>query len=174
MSSSDNLIAQNILGQIPASRGILWEKIENFKNKISVIEGALTHKPGDEQSEGLKKTAPLKHHFEGGLYTREIFMPKGAVIVSLIHKQEHPSFLLKGELSYLTDDGEIVRVKAPHTVFTKKGTQRVFYIHEDVEWSCVHKTNATNVLDAELELFTNNYRELPSDVINIKKEIWQQ
>lgn len=55
MSSSDNLIAQNILGQIPASRGILWEKIENFKNKISVIEGALTHKPGDEQSEGLKK-----------------------------------------------------------------------------------------------------------------------
>ena len=63
MSSSDNLIAQNILGQIPASRGILWEKIENFKNKISIIEGALTHNPGDEQSEGLKKNSSFKTPF---------------------------------------------------------------------------------------------------------------
>ena len=39
---------------------------------------------------------PLNHRLKDGLYTREIFMPKGTLVVSFIHKQSHPSFFLKG------------------------------------------------------------------------------
>tara|TARA_R100000935_G_scaffold55678_1_gene85872 strand:+ start:11825 stop:12319 length:495 start_codon:yes stop_codon:yes gene_type:complete len=160
MKDKEVLIAENILGNISKAPGVLYKKIDDFKLQIEKIDGALTHKAGEEQSKGLKEVAPLKHKFEGGMYTREMFMPKGAFIVSMIHRTQHPSFLLKGEVSYITDEGEVKRLKAPTTVFTQKGTQRVFYVHKDSIWTCVYKTNATNVKDAELDIYANNYKEL--------------
>ena len=122
----------------------------------------------------MKQIAPLKQNIEGGLYTREIFMPKGSVVVSMIHKQQHPSFLLKGELSYLTDEGEVVRIKAPHKIFTQIGTQRVLYIHEDSEWCCVYKTDAKTFEEAEADVYTNDYRDLPKELIEKNKKLWQE
>ena len=117
---------------------------------------------------------PLQQHLEGGLYTREIFMPKGAVVVSMIHKQQHPSFLLKGELSYLTDEGEIKRITAPHKIFTQTGTQRVLYIHKDSEWCCVYKTNAKTFEEAESDVYADKFTELPKELINKTKKLWQE
>tara|TARA_R100001443_G_C3350262_1_gene176694 strand:+ start:450 stop:959 length:510 start_codon:yes stop_codon:yes gene_type:complete len=165
MQESEVVVIDNILEGISKSPGVLYDKIADFRYHIEQLEETLAHKAGDEQSDGLKKVAPLKHYFEGGLYTRELTMPKGSFIISLIHKKEHPSFLLKGEVSYITDEGEVKKLTAPATVFTKKGTQRVFYVHKDSVWTCVNKTDATNVKDAELELYANNYEEL----INNKK-----
>ena len=51
----------------------------------------------------MKEYYPLKHHIEGGLYTREIFMPKGHLTISFIHKQQHPSFLMKGKVSFVNE-----------------------------------------------------------------------
>jgi hypothetical protein len=100
-------------------------------------------------------------------------MPKGSVVVSMIHKQNHPSFLLKGELSYLTDDGEVVTIKAPHKIFTKIGTQRVFYMHEDCTWCCVYKTDAKTFEEAEADVYTNDYKDLPNELILKNKLLWQ-
>tara|TARA_R100000781_G_scaffold77496_1_gene47971 strand:+ start:162 stop:710 length:549 start_codon:yes stop_codon:yes gene_type:complete len=174
MSNIETIIAEQVLGEVTSKRGMMWEKIAEFQSQLEEIEGVFTHKSGEEQSEGLQTYFPLEHTFEGGLYTRQIFMPKGAVVVSMIHKKQHPSFLLKGELSYLTDEGKIVRIKAPYTVFTQAGAQRVFYIHEDVVWTCVHKTNKTNVREAELELFSNDFKDLPKSIIDKRKKICQQ
>jgi hypothetical protein len=174
MSNIETIIAEQVLGEVTSKRGVMWEKIAEFQSQLETIESTLTHKSGEEQSNGLQTHFPLEHTFEGGLYTRQIFMPKGAVVVSMIHKKQHPSFLLKGELSYLTDEGKIVMLKAPYTVFTQAGTQRVFYIHEDVIWTCVHKTNAKTVKDAELELFVNDFKDLPKSVIEKNKKICQQ
>lgn len=177
MQERKDLVVDNILEEISKSPGVLYEKIADFRYQIEQLEQTLTHTAGDEQSDGLKKIAPLRHHFEGGLYTRELSMPKGSFIISLIHKKKHPSFLLKGEVSYITDEGEVKKLTAPATVFTKKGTQRVFYVHKDSVWTCVNKTDATNVREAELELYANNYKEymeLPQEVINKTKKICQQ
>ena len=96
MSNKENLVASKILTGISKSPGLLWEKLEIFQDELKKVNGCLTHNVGEEQSKGLKEVAPLEHHFEGGLYTRELFMPKGVFIVSLIHKKQHPSFLLEG------------------------------------------------------------------------------
>ena len=77
----------------------------------------MNHKAGDNQSIEMQEQLPLKQHLEGGLYTREIFMPKGMVIVSMIHKQDHPSFVLKGVVSYLDDKGVVQTVKGPHMLY---------------------------------------------------------
>ena len=38
---------------------------------------------------------PLKHSFADGQYVREMFIPKGVMIIGKIHKHSHPNFLLK-------------------------------------------------------------------------------
>jgi hypothetical protein len=173
VDEQQSLIAERVLGGIPQLTGIMWEKIEEFQKKLSTFEGGISHNAGDEQCEELQKTFPLKQHIEGGLYTREIFMPKGSVVISMIHKQDHPSFVLKGVVSFLDDKGVVRTVKGPHKIFTKIGTQRVLYIHEDTTWCCVYKTKAKTFEEAEADVYTNNYKDLPKKVINKIKKLWQ-
>ena len=163
-----------LLEQISSERGLLWEKIETLNKVIGKLPDTLLHKAGEKQSNKMKEVYPLKQHIEGGMYTREIFMPKGNLIVSMIHKQNHPSFLLKGKLSFITDTGEIKNIEAPCTVFTKAGTQRVFYTHEDVKWCCVYKTDETIFEKAEADVFVNDYRELPIELITKNKLLCQE
>ena len=92
-------------------------------------------------------------------------MPKGSLVVSYIHKQNHPSFFLEGEMSLLLDTGEVKRVKAPMKVLTEIGTQRVAYMHEDCRWVCVYKTDKKTIEEAEKEVYTDNYRTLPTSVL---------
>ena len=88
------------------------------------------------------------------------------VALAFIHKQQHPSFLMKGKVSFINDEGMITTVEAPHTQFTQVGTQRVFYIHEDTVWVCVYKTNAKTVEEAEKVIFNAN-----NEVVKIGKVI---
>ena len=163
---------KEILKHLPETRGLLWEKISVLEKQILDIKGALHHEAGDPQSEEMQEIYPLKQHLEGGLYTRELFMPKGSLVISMIHKQQHPTFLLTGKLSYITDAGEIETIEAPHTIFTQIGTQRVFYMHENSSLCCVYKVKAKTFLEAEAEVYTNNYRDLPPKIINkIKKKL---
>jgi hypothetical protein len=163
-----------IINNITTYRGIMWDKISEFSKKLEKLEGALSHKAGSPQSKEMQDLYPLKQHIEGGLYTREVFMPKGSFIVSMIHKQNHPSFLLKGKVSYLGDDGEVNTIEAPKTIFTKEGAQRVIYIHEDTDWCCVYKTNAKTFEKAELDVYTNDYKDLSKRTINKIKKLWPE
>ena len=159
-----------LISDIGHKRGLLWENIQEFNEWMQSLEGAIGY--GTEE---MESSFPVKHYLKDGLYTREIFMPKGALVVSFIHKQNHPSFFLSGEKSVLMDTGEIVRMKAPMSVQTKIGTQRVAYMHEDCRWACVYKTDAKTIEEAEKEIYTYDYRELPPHVITKKiEELWQE
>jgi len=116
---------------------------------------------------------PLTHTFVDGLYVRQIFMPKGMLFVTKIHKQNHPFFVMQGEVSVLTDKGT-VRIKAPHTGVTKIGTKRVIYTHEDTIWITVHKTDETDLAKIEDEVIAKSFDEIDEDnieVTNFIKEI---
>ena len=157
----------DILWGIHKERGVLWESIEQFRQDISKIDGVVLH-----HTQEMEEAFPLKHHLKDGLYTRTIFMPKGSLVVSFIHKTNHPSFFMKGEMSVLVDDGDVKRIKAPMVIHTEVGTQRVAYMHEDCEWTCVYKTDALTVEEAEKEVYTDDYRELPDSVIAKRLEKW--
>lgn len=160
---------EKILEYVHQNRGILWEKIATFKELLTSVEGSVKH--GDKMMDEL---FPVKHHIKDGLYTREIFMPKGSIVVSFIHKQNHPSFFLSGEMSILKDTGEVERVKAPMKVMTEIGTQRVAYMHEDCVWVCVYRTDKETIEEAEKDVYTEDYKELPSYVILNKKLLCQE
>jgi len=163
----------DLIQDINSNRGMMWEKISMFSDQLKTIEGIIEHQAGTPQSEEAQEMMPLKQTLEGGLYTRELFMKKGLVVVSMIHKQQHPSFLLTGKVSYLTDEGEVKTIVGPTTIFTQIGTQRVLYIHEDTEWVCVYKTDAKTFEEAEADVYTNNYKDLPLELIEKNKILCQ-
>ena len=165
---------EEILNAVHYHKGLLWDKISAFTKHLSSLDNAATHKLGKPQEKLMREYYPLKHKFEGGLYTREIFMPKGHVTVSFIHKQQHPSFLMEGKVSFINDEGRIETISAPKTVFTQVGTQRIFFIHEDTKWVCVYKTNATNVEEAEKEIYASSYKQLPQKIINKAIQLCQE
>ena len=157
---------EEILRHVHTERGLLWESIEDLQLALVGLNETVEH-----HTDAMQEACPVTHHLENGLYTREVFMPAGMLVVSFIHKQNHPSFFMSGEMSLLMDTGEVKRVKAPMVVHTEVGTQRVAYIHEDVTWTCVYRTDADTVEEAEKEVYTMDFRELPESVI--QKKIWQ-
>jgi hypothetical protein len=159
------VLSTDILRGISTGTGLLWDEIENFKNQLIATGKVAVHKAGTPQGEELKKVYPLKQHLEGGLYTRELFMPAGNIVISMVHKQNHPSFLLKGKVSFLTDEGTVETITAPHLIHTKEGAQRVLLVHEDTQWCCVYKTDAKTFEEAEADVYADSYKELPQHII---------
>lgn len=162
-------IEVQLLGYVHENRGLIWENINTFKENVLLHNDSVKHHTPE-----MDKMMPVKHHLKDGLYTREIFMPKGTLVVSFIHKQNHPSFFLKGEMSVLLDTGEVKKIKAPMKVMTEIGTQRVAYIHEDTTWVCVYRTDAKTIKEAEEEVYTENYKDLPEHVILNKQLLCQE
>lgn len=97
---------------------------------------------------------PVKHHFAPGLYSRELFIPKGVTLTGMIHKTEHICVLSMGEVSVYTEDG-MKRLKASSVVHSMPGIKRVLFAHEDSVWINFHH-NPTNEQDPEKieEIFT--------------------
>jgi len=165
---------EDVLLEVHKNQGLLWEKIEEFKGQLASLDGSVKHELGEEQELDLADMCPLQQDLTNGLYTREVFMPKGTLVVSFIHKQDHPSFVLEGEASVLLDDGQIVKYKQGDKIMTKTGTQRVLFMHEDTRWVCVYRTNAKTFLEAEKDVYTNDFRLLPKEFLNKNKLLWQE
>jgi hypothetical protein len=159
---------EDLLQFIDSGRGLLWERISDFKETLMSIDGAAVY-----HTKKMEEDFPVTHHIKDGLYTREVFMPKGSLVVSYIHMTNHPSFFMSGEMSIVMDTGEVKRLKAPMVVQTEIGTQRVAYMHEDCVWTCVYKTSKKTIEEAEKEVYTENYLDLPKKVIKNKKLLWQ-
>lgn len=119
---------------------------------------------------GDNDMCPLKHSFAEGLYVREIFIPKGMFIIGKIHKYSHPNFLLKGDVSVLTEDGPR-RIKSPCSMISPAGTKRVVFAHEDCIWITVHVTKETDLDKIEEEVIAKDYSELSIEENRFIEEI---
>jgi hypothetical protein len=87
----------------------------------------------------------LRHTFTAGppgsgyqLYTREITMPAGALIVSEIHNTCHPFIVSQGRVNVHTQNGQIEEITAPHQGITTPNTQRILAVLEDTVWTTTH------------------------------------
>jgi len=123
------------------------------------FEQKLDDLPSSVKGKELDKLCPLKHTFVDGAYIREIFMPKGIIITSKIHKICHPYFIMKGDCSVLTDEG-VARLKAPYHGITQPGTKRILYIHEDTIWITVHVTKHKDLAMIEEEIIAKSFDEI--------------
>ena len=115
---------------------------------------------------------PLFHRFVNGMYIREIFMPKDALITSKIHLTEHPFTISKGKVAVCIDGDNWQEFEAPYTGITKAGTRRVLYVIEDCVWTTYH-LNPDNGQDLEAiedRIIEKHVNELIEAHNNIKIE----
>ena len=140
---------------------IIRSKILSIEEQLKLVPGAMT---GD--------CFPLKHTFVPGMYIREITMPAGALLTSKIHKIEHPYFILRGDVSVLTEKG-IVRLKTGFSGITPAGTKRLLYCHEETVWVTVHRTDNTDLKLIEEEVIAKNFDEFYNilEVTDFVKEL---
>lgn len=101
---------------------------------------------------------PVKHHFSRGVYARELFIPKGTVLVGKIHKYSQINIVSKGDISVLTEDG-VKRVKAGDTIVSSPGIKRAGFAHEDTIWTTIHGTHETDLERLEDELIAASFED---------------
>ena len=146
-----------------------WEdkkiSVPEFRDKIMAIQASLEAMPGSiKGSANIEKVLPLNHSFGDGLYIREIFMPKGMIVLSRIHKYTHPYFITQGKCAVITEEGAVM-LEAPHQGITKAGTKRALYIVEDTRWTTVHATNETDPDTIVDEVTVETFEELQEVVL---------
>lgn len=109
------------------------------------------------------------HHFTArdpkygcGMYARELFIPKGGLIVGKIHKRPHLNIVLKGKISVLSEKGKHY-FEAPCILPSNPGDKRIGYAEEDTLWVSIHITEhlGEEQLEAiEDDVIAQSYEEL--------------
>ena len=150
--------------------GLEIRRRKEFREKMTELENTITE--FGMQGVELHEANPVKHTFAGGCYIREIYNPANHLIVTKIHKKEHPFFLMKGSMSILTEEG-IQEIEAPYQGVTKPGTKRAIYTHEECVFITVHATDNTSIEEIEEEVVCTKYEDLPPecDAIKMLEEI---
>lgn len=125
--------------------------------------GALTeHDALDRFEDALIEAYPgldieelVTHRFAGGVYVREMFIPAGTCVVSMVHKGECISTCSSGAIWVWTaGTGEGFKlVEAPFTAETAPGTRRVGIAERDTVWTTYHATDSTEVEEVEKEMY---------------------
>lgn len=110
---------------------------------------------------------PLTHKFCNGMYRRELFIPKGGLLSSLVHLEEHFFEVVAGVINVLTPDG-LVRYIAPADGVSKKGARKLGYALEDTVFVTIHP-NPDNCRDIEV-LEARLFKRYNNPLLAIKNE----
>lgn len=146
----DPLAGQTAGAVVPVEAQALQVQGRDIREKLARLESALFA--------GETVDLPVKHHFSRGVYARELFIPKGTVLVGKIHKYSQINIVSKGDISVLTEDG-VKRVKAGTTIVSGPGAKRAGYAHEDTIWTTIHGTDETDLDKLEDELIAASFED---------------
>jgi hypothetical protein len=149
--------------------------ISNTKEKVLFREGVVA------VEEGLKKLilenkipdtlpdcklthyyAPIDENYGCGTYARQMFIPKGTLIIGKIHRHQHLNFIMQGKVSVATEFG-LKYFEAPCIFVSEVGLKRAVVAEEDTLWVTVHITKhlgEANLSKMEEEVISPSYQEL--------------
>jgi len=133
---------------------------KDFISKVETLENAMLASDDIRIAKGNSDMFPLKHSFSEGVYVREMFMPRGGLVIGKLYKISHTWFLLSGELEVATDEGTEYYI-GPCYVNAPEGTKRVLHAVSDVIFVNVYP-NPENITDTDKleEILTcSSYKE---------------
>jgi len=131
---------------------------KDFQSAIMEFEKRLDDEESSVKGKALDDLCPVTHEYGDGCYIRTIFMPKGMLLTSKIHKVLHPYFVMKGKCTVFTENGK-EEIEAPFRGMTKPGTKRLIHVLEDCIWSTVHVTKETELDKIEEEIIAKTFDE---------------
>lgn len=115
------------------SRALIEAAKTPSRAQIDTFEAALLQQP--------QVNIPVEHRFaeQENLYAREIVIPAGTLMTGRVHKHQHVSIMISGDMTVLTETG-MQRVRGYHCWICPPGTKRVGYAHAETRWITVHHT----------------------------------
>ena len=149
-------------GELPA--------LQRRKMIVALENELLAKGEGNGVVIGNSEAFPLTHSFAEGIYIREMFMRKDAIIIGAIHLNEHIWFLMKGEALVATEE-KTTHYKAPCYVTSPAGCKRVITAIEDSVFINVlpNPDNLTDIEELEKRLVCKSYEEFVAIKKNKKK-----
>tara|TARA_R110000744_G_scaffold56386_3_gene118963 strand:- start:1826 stop:2386 length:561 start_codon:yes stop_codon:yes gene_type:complete len=111
---------------------------------------------------------PVEHRFSGGIYAREITIPKGTLLTGRIHKFDHFDIMLSGDVTVSTDNGEVKRLTGLNIMEGKAGKKRAGFAHEDTHWITFHSAEERDPKEMYEFLTCGSFQEL--DDFNVMLE----
>lgn len=105
---------------------------------------------------------PIHEEYGAGTYARQMFIPKGTLIIGKIHRHQHLNFIMQGRVSVATEFGTKF-LTAPCVFVSEVGLKRAVYAEEDTIWVTVHQTKFTgeeNLDKMEDELIAPDYNDM--------------
>lgn len=80
----------------------------------------------------------LTEYNSGGMYGRQITIPRGACITGRIYKVDHLEIMLKGDIVILSADGGAKRYTGYNVIEAKAGKRQAGFAYEDTTWLTVN------------------------------------
>lgn len=116
------------------------------KLDLAAIEAKMLHMEGQID-------IPVNHIFSGGVYIRQIDIPKGALIMGKRHRRETCNMLVKGSLAVYVEEGKPPVVITGPMIFTSPPYAKKFaYCLEDVVFINIIPTTKTDPDEIESEI----------------------
>lgn len=122
------------LGGLPAPQ---------FAAQLEKVKVAMKQMEDCVDATELLQTTNVTHHFEEGVYGRELLLPKGTIVVSRVHKTGSINVISKGVVEIVDTNGWR-EVRAPATFTSPKGTHRIVIALEETVWTGVHHSTETD------------------------------
>lgn len=125
----------------------LVNQSSDFNGAVDSLHRALVKLPHRE--------CPIVNRFTPGLYSREMLIPAGTMLIGKVHRTEHQFAVMTGKI-FVWVDGEGMReVKAGHVGASPAGARRVGLAVEDTRWITFHPTDETDLTKLEEQLVFN-------------------
>ena len=122
---------------------------QELRKKIYALEEAIFGMPEALSGDSLNAAMTPIHRFTPGLYTRELLIPPGQIVVGKRHAVEHQVMLTKGSCYCITERG-IEHMTAPMHFVSPAGEKRIVITSdEEAIWVTMHPTEYASTEDLD-------------------------
>jgi len=113
---------------------------------------------------------PLIHRFAPNVYMREIYMPKGTLVIGHRHVTKHFNIVLTGS-AIVSINGAVNKISAPYTFVSEPGDRKVLWILEHMIFQTIHPNEYSDVCEMSAEEQLELAEKLEEGLI-VKTEAW--
>lgn len=109
----------------------------------------------------------VNHTFSGGVYIREMQIPKGIFIIGKRHRHETCNILLKGTLSvYLGPGRPVNKITGPLIMTSEAATRKIAYCHDDAVFLNIHPATETDIekLESQFVMDEDEYLTMKGEI----------
>jgi hypothetical protein len=140
-----------------------------FRQDIMTVQNGINKMIEEGVIQSTLEDCIVKHYFSPKdekygccTYAREMFIPKGTLIIGKIHRHQHLNIISKGKVVVYTEFGE-KHMEGPITFVSEIGLKRSVYAVEDTLWTTIHLTQFVgeeHLGKIEEEVIAPDYQEM--------------